>query len=341
MGIFLDRDSLPWKVPVWFMRQAGRYHSHYQNLKSSHSFMELCKDPRLAKEVTMGPMDAFGFDGAILFSDLLFPLEQLGLGLEYSPGPKLARYFDGKMDPSLPPTFAARDFYRFQAQALTLIRRDLPREKSLLGFVGGPFTLYAYAVEGGHSGALVKAKTGLYNGLYQKFLELLLPELEQNMLIQAGGGADALCLFDTAAGELSLKDFKRFILPSLRMLAEKFKQKFPHKPIIYYSKYTHLDYLLSIECSDIDVLGFDWRVDLASAFKHLSKDYYLQGNFDPCWLHLPWEQCRENMQAMLEEVDESYWEKWILGLGHGVLVGTPEDHVRKIVKFIHHYFAKS
>ena len=339
MGIFEDRTVLPWRVPVWFMRQAGRYHDHYQQLKKSHSFMELCKSPELAKEVTLGPIEAFDFDAAILFSDLLFPLEQLGLGLKYSPGPQLAVHVNESNISSLKPLSPAEDFYQFQGKALALLRPSLPPQKSLLGFVGGPFTLYTYAVEGGHAGSLVQAKKGLYSGLYEKFLDLLLPELISNMIVQAQGGADGLCLFDTAAGELSLKDFKNYLLPPLRRITKAFKAQFPHKKIVYYSKQTHLDYLLAIEDDHIDALGFDWRVNLPEAFRQLSHNYYLQGNFDPSWAHLPWEQCQENLLDLIQQVEDKYWAKWIFGAGHGITVKTPMENIRKIVLFIHQHFS--
>lgn len=184
----------------------------------------------------------------------------------------------------------------------------------------------------------MQAKQGLYSGLYQQFLDLLLPQLTCNMMIQASGGADALCLFDTAAGELSLKDFKNYLLPPLRQLTKAFKTQFPDKKIVYYSKQTHLDYLLAIQDEHIDVLGFDWRINLPEAFRQLADDYYLQGNFDPCWLHLPWEHCQQNLRELIRQVAEKYWGKWIFGLGHGVLVQTPQDNVKKTVQFIHQYF---
>ena len=340
MGLLFNRSGLPWQVPVWFMRQAGRYHSHYRNLKESHSFVELCKTPSLACQVTMGPMDDFGFDAAILFSDILFPLEQLGLGLEYSPGPKLSHLVDLGNVKKVRPQSSAKEYYQFQVKALELLKKALPQQKSLLGFVGAPFTLYTYAVEGGHTKGGTKAKKGLYSGLYREFMDRLLPELAHCMAMQAQGGADALCLFDTAAGELSLADFKDFVLPDVHFLTKTFKQHFPHKKIIYYSKHTSLDYLLEVQDCHIDVLGFDWRVNMAKAFELLGQDYYLQGNFDPSWLHLSWEDCHRRLVEFVSEVDEKYWEKWIFGLGHGVLVQTPQENVKKTVDFVHEHFKR-
>lgn len=329
------------RVPVWFMRQAGRYHDHYQGMKKKNKFMELCKQPQLACEVTMGPIDEFDFDAAILFSDLLFPLEHLGLGLEYSPGPKLSHHMQTLEDINkINPTSDAHDFYKFQGEACTLLKEALPSTKTLLGFVGAPFTLFGYATEGSHAGSMVKSKTGLYDGRFERFCEYLLPNVLAEMIVQAEGGADAMCIFDTAVGELTLKDFVTYSLPKLKWLTSQFKQRYPNKKIIYYSRNTHLDYLKAIEDENIDVLGVDWRNDLPLAINELSKDYYVQGNFDPCWLHLPWELCKQNLEDFYSAIVDANCDqsKWICGLGHGVLQHTPQENVKNAVAYIHENF---
>jgi uroporphyrinogen decarboxylase len=341
--IFENRIEVDGKtrVPVWFMRQAGRYHDHYQNLKKTNTFMEMCKQPALADEVTMGPINEFDFDAAILFSDLLFPLEQLGLGLEYSPGPKLEKHLKTLQDvDNLKLVSSASDFYNFQGEACKAIRKSLPDTKSLLGFVGAPFTLFAYAVEGSHAGSLVSSKTGLYDGRFERFCELLLPNVLEEMKIQAAGGADAICIFDTAVGELTLKDFKNLSLPKLKWLTKNFKQAYPDKKIIYYSRNTHLDYLHAIDDKNIDVLGVDWRNDLSRVINELGGDYYIQGNFDPSWLHLPWEMVKENLDEFYEALLKNNCDqsRWICGLGHGVLQHTPQENVKNTIDYIHQNF---
>lgn len=326
------------RVPVWFMRQAGRYHDHYQNLKKSHDFMELCKTPKLACEVTMGPIEEFDFDAAILFSDLLFPLEQLGTGLVYDPGPKLSLTIPKLEDiKRLKQDGFSKDYYQFQQDACKLLKKALPQTKSLLGFVGAPFTLYAYAVEGSHAGSLVSSKTGLYDGRFESFCELLLPNVLDEMNMQAQGGADAMCLFDTAVGELTVKDFKRIVLPKLKFLTKEFKKNWPDKKVIYYSRNTHKEHLRAIEDDYIDVIGVDWRHNFGEVLKEFGKDYYVQGNFDPCWLHLPWEKCEELLKENWQEVSSSGGDlsRWIMGLGHGVLQHTPQDNVKKAVRLVH------
>ena len=328
-------------VPVWFMRQAGRYHRHYQNIRKQHDFISMCKTPSLARDITLGPIEEFGFDAAILFSDLLFPLEQLGMGLDYTPGPTLNFHLKSHRDlEKLQELEPSKDFYRFQGEALTLLKDSLPSRTTLLGFVGAPFTLYVYAVEGGHKGNLIDAKKGFYDGRMDGFGERILPLLLEEMTVQAEGGAEAVCIFDTAAGEISLEEYKRFVLPPLRQLARAFRRQYPKIKLIYYSKHTHMSYLQAIECSDLDVLGVDWRIHLTEALMTLGSNYMIQGNLDPAYLFLPWEHLESHWDKLWKSVLSSGVspDRWICGLGHGVLPKTPEENVAKSIKHIHDHF---
>ena len=315
------------------MRQTGRYHDHYQKIRTTHGFMECCKNPELACEITMGPIEEFDFDAAIMFSDLLFPLEQLNMGLSYENGPPSLQIKLDSWDvlKKLIPQTPAKDFYNFQRETLRLITKRLSPHKTLLGFVGAPFTLYAYAVEGAHKGNLTEAKKGLYDGRFSGFMEVLLPQLQENLNVQADSPADAFCLFDTAAGELSLDDYKTFILPIMRNLAGEFKKNHPHKKLIYYSKHTHLDYLSEIKSPHIDVLGIDWRVNLPDALEKLGKDYYIQGGIDPSHLFLPKEHLENKLATLWKSLQKPDipLDRWICGLGHGVLPKTPQENVKE------------
>ena len=343
MGLFENRREKNQKktVPIWFMRQAGRYHDHYRNMKKTHNFMELCKNPELACEITLGPINDFNFDAAILFSDLLFPLEHLGLGLTYNPGPLLNKNIKSINDiHNLSYLSPASEFYRFQGEACHLLRDSLPHNTNLLGFVGAPFTLYTYATEGSHSGALYHSKLGLYDGRWEAFNELLIPSLLEEIRIQCQNGADSMCLFDTAAGELNFEDFKNILLPKLKYITAEFKKEFPDKKIIYYSKMTNLSYLRAIEDDNIDVLGIDWRHNLPEVLKILGNDYYIQGNLEPAYLGLPWEILQEKWLKLYQDVTDSNTplEKWICGLGHGCLQWIPQENVRKSVELIQKKF---
>jgi uroporphyrinogen decarboxylase len=343
MGLFQDRTQKNEKtgLPVWFMRQAGRYHAHYQNIRKNSDFMTMCKTSDLATEITMGPIDEFDFDAAILFSDLLFPLEQLGLGLSYLTGPPT---LEVKLDQlskvkALKKIADAEDFYRFQGEALTKLKKKLPKSKTLLGFVGAPFTLYSYAVEGSHTGNLTASKLGFYDGRFEAFMEKLLPELITNMKIQAAAGADAICLFDTAVGECGFQDFINFPIKYLKMVTSEFKKEFPDTKLIYYSKLTHMNYLQAIEDDNIDVLGIDWRHDLNHALTVLGKDYYIQGNLDPSHLFLPWDLLKTKWDELFDSIkDNDHLNKSIMGLGHGVLQFTPQENIKNSIQHIHDTF---
>jgi uroporphyrinogen decarboxylase len=335
MDIFENRGST---LPVWFMRQAGRYHSHYQNIKKNSDFMTMCKTPELACEVTLGPIQDFGFNAAILFSDLLFPLEQLGMGLSYHSGPPTLEWHLKTPEDTkkLKVKSPGKDFYKFQGEACKLLRDRLPKDVTLLGFVGAPFTLYTYAVEGSHAGNLVSAKQGLFDGRFEAFTKILMPELLEEMLMQANNGAQAVALFDTAAGELCVADYKEFIVPKITALLKAFKESSPKTKIIYYSKHTQANFVKALDLTHIDVIGVDWRCDLVEIQKLLPEDKFIQGNLDPAWLHLP-------TNIMLKKANDYYndlrergldFKRWVAGLGHGVLIQTPEENVRELVKLI-------
>jgi uroporphyrinogen decarboxylase len=330
------------RPPVWFMRQAGRYHSHYQRLRARHEFIELCKNPKLACEVTLGPIEDFGFDAAILFSDLLFPLEALGMGLSYEPGPKLAWHLKTPSDLERlrqgPELIRTLDF---QAEALRLIRPRLPESCGLIGFVGGPFTLYAYAVAGSHEGFMSSGLPGLSNGLYSGFCERLETLLADNMALQAAGGAECVALFDTAAGALSPAQFAVYVAAPLARVVARFRRSYPKLPLIYYSRETGPAHWVALEGLDLQCLGIDWRHDLASSLTQLTPRWCVQGNLDPEWLLLPAAELKEHTRRVFESVRALPAEvraAWVCGLGHGVLQQVPEDNVRLVVRLQHEIF---
>lgn len=321
--------------PIWFMRQAGRYHSHYQKLKEKYSFVQLCKEPELSAETAMGPIQDFDFDISILFSDLLFPLEAMGMGLEYKPGPQLDRQLTEANIAQLKPIDEAIEGLYFQKQALQATRERLPKDKSLIGFVGGPWTLYTYACEGGHKGNLIQSKNQL--PLFEKLCESLVPLLIQNIQLQLDGGAELVMVLDTSSGELSSTAFNHWILPQLDRIA----QAHPHK-LMYYSKGTTRDHLDSLwDHSHWVGLGLDHRWNLSNVLKQ-KKRGAIQGNFDQCQLFSDSSLLHKELDRYLGPLEELSLEEragWICGLGHGVLPQTPENHVRYIVDSIRERFS--
>lgn len=324
--------------PVWFMRQAGRYHKHYQGLRSKNDFITLCKDPELASEVALGPILDFDFDVSILFSDLLFPLEAFGMGLAYDPGPKMSHALTEEGLKKFKAPEEAIEGLKFQGEAMRLTRQKLPKDKSLIGFVGGTWTLFTYAVEGAHKGGLEASKVKL--DLYRKFCELMVPLLKMNIELQLKGGAEVVMIFDTSAGELDPELFTEIVTPSLRELTRAFPGK-----VGYYARGIQAPHLKApiFHAEELAGVGFDHRWDLRQVMREprLTRGF-IQGNFDQSLLFLPEAQFEERALRYLtgfKALSEKERRGWVAGLGHGVLPGTPEANVRRYVKLVREVFA--
>lgn len=332
------------RPPVWMMRQAGRYHSHYQALRKKYSFVELCKLPEVACETTMGPIQDFDFDAAILFSDLLFPLEAMGMGLRYEEGPKLDWHLRSISDlPQLKGGASLVEMLQFQAEAMKHIRARLSPEKGLLGFVGGPLTLFCYAVEGSHQGTLDSARAGMKDGRFEGFFEKLKDLLVENMKIQAEAGASTIAVMDTCAGEFAADEFAEYARGALRAVLSEYQRKVPQVPVVYYSKGTSWKHWESLEDLPIAGLGIDWRTDLADVLSRFGTRWAIQGNIDPHWLFLESHELEVRLRKVFESVRQVPVEKrmgWICGLGHGIMPKTPEDNVRLFLKIQKEMFSE-
>lgn len=333
------------RPPVWFMRQAGRYHRHYQALRARHEFIELCKQPALATEVTLGPIEEFGFDAAILFSDLLFPLEAMGMGLRYAPGPQLDWHLRERADLARLHGGAERvGALEFQGEALRLLRARLPQSCALIGFVGGPYTLFAYAVAGSHEGFAAEGpagQAGLEPALYAGFTERLRELLAANMALQVQAGADCVAIFDTAAGTLSPERFQTAALPLAEVVAA-FRAHCPHTPLIYYSRDTGPAHWERLHGIDVQCLGIDWRQDLVSVLQQQGPRWAIQGNIDPQWLLLPPAELEARLRpwfARLRAEPAALRAGWVCGLGHGVLQQTPESNVKLVLELQREIFS--
>ncbi|MEO5668249.1 MAG: uroporphyrinogen decarboxylase family protein [Bdellovibrionota bacterium] len=330
--------------PIWMMRQAGRYHSHYQGLRAKHSFMELCKIPELAAETALGPIRDFDFDVSILFSDLLFPLEALGMGLEYTDakGPQLGFHLNPENWSRLKSGEEALQGLMFQAEAVRATRELLPKDKSLIGFVGAPWTLFVYAVHGSHKGNLVESKG--HRELFESFMGTLVPLLKRNIALQLDAGAELVMLFDTAAGELAPFAFNNLVRPHVQSLIDAFPKK-----LGYYMKGGTRDHFAGSgwldEATPLAGLGFDHRFSLPNVLKETSKErsIFIQGNYDQNLLLTETDAFKASLESYLEEFAPlSQYERrgWVSGLGHGVLPKTPEKHIRFAVDRIREFFAK-
>jgi len=317
--------------PIWFMRQAGRYHQHYQNLKKKHTFWELCTQPELAAETALGPIEDFDFDVSIMFSDLLFPLDCLGMQLEYSPGPKLAWHLNNDNSSQLN-SAPNIDQMLFQKEALIQTRKRLPKEKSLIGFVGSPWTLFIYAVLGTHKGDLSSALNNW--PLFQHFCTIITPFIIKNIELQLEGGAETVMVFDTAAGELAPQVYHDNVIPELK----KIFSAFPEKSLAYYSKKTTQEHIQPELFNSFKLagLGFDHNWNLEDCFSQYSG--FTQGNFNQEYMLI---ENNDKFEAEFTKWSNSLQSLapkdrlgWVCGLGHGCLPTTNEQHVHEFIKRI-------
>jgi len=332
----LAGDAQP-APPIWLMRQAGRYHRPYQELRQRHRFEDLCRVPELAAEVALAPIRDFDFDAAILFSDLLFPLEALGMSLSYDAGaPKLDGPLDQQRIAQFTPIAEAAERMQFQADAIAHTRALLPPEKGLIGFVGGPWTLFVYAMEGSHAGPMRVAKSSW--SLYREFAGRVTPLLRHVIERQLDAGADVVMILDTAAGELPPSYFHREIVPDLTHLAHTSPAR-----VGYYARAAHPShYTAAMAAAPWAGVGLDSRWDLSTLLAEPNRSGFVQGNFDPAWLFLPETALQAALTAFLDPIaalSETERRGWICGLGHGVLPGTPEAAVRTFVDTVRRRFA--
>lgn len=319
--------------PIWMMRQAGRYHSHYQNLKKTYTFSQLCLSPKLAAEVAMGPIEDFDFDVAILFSDILFPLMAMGVDIVFEDfgGPKLKTPMSLQTLKNAPPLDQAIQHMLFQKEAMQETRKVLPKNKSLIGFVGGPWTLFTFAIQGTHKNGIREAKLAAPS-LWNDFEELFVPLLSQNIQLQFDGGAEVVMILDTASGELAYEELQAKVIQPLKILAATFPGK-----LGYYAKGISTEAMLHIqrEIPGLAGVGMDHRAPIKSVIQ--SSRGFVQGNFDPELIILPPEQFRRQLEMWWSSLNfqkPEEWTGWVCGLGHGLLPPTPEENVRHFVKWV-------
>jgi uroporphyrinogen decarboxylase len=320
------------RPPIWCMRQAGRYQRAYQAFRRRHTFETLCREPDLSARVALASIEDFDFDAAILFSDLLFPLDAIGLGLTYHDnGPRLARRFTKETATRRSLDAILADL-AFQAEAVAATRRQLPTDKGLIGFIGGPWTLFVYAIEGTHRGALARAKSSV--ALYRRFARTMVPVLERMAARQLAAGADLVMIFDTAAGELAPAAYRRHIVADLTRIAASAPGR-----LGYFARGVHPAHFENGQSLPGPWAGhgFDWRWSLADVLARPGRQGFVQGNFDPALLHLegkPLASAIDEFLRPLASLAPDVRRGWICGLGHGVLPGTPESSVRTFVKSV-------
>ena len=326
-------------TPVWFMRQAGRYLPEYQAVRANVDFLTLCKTPGLAAKVTLQPVDILGVDAAILFSDILIPIEAMGMRLEFSDkeGPILGEPIRNKSSVDrliIPDT---EEDMPFIIETIKILRKELENKVPLIGFSGAPFTLATYMIEGGTSKNFLNTKKMMFqhSGVFDYLMDKLTTTIISYLSDQIKAGAQAVQIFDTWAGMLTPDDYKEFVLPYVKKVISELKKE--EVPIIYFVN-DCAGILKEVKKSGADIIGIDWRIDIADAIKKLGKKLIIQGNLDPSALFLPKEKIEERVKDILWKGETA--KGHIFNLGHGILPQTPVENVVAMVEAVHKYGRK-
>jgi uroporphyrinogen decarboxylase len=322
-------------TPVWLMRQAGRYMPEYREVRSKVSFLELCKNPDLATEVTVTAAERLGVDAAILFADILLILEPIGFDLEFAKGegPVIHNPVRQAADVDRLRRMPTAEPLGYVMEAVASIRSALRPSTPLIGFAGAPFTLACYAIEGGGSRHYETAKAfmfrdkGAWDALMSRLVDATIVYLNE----QAAAGAQVLQLFDSWVGTLGPDDYRRYVLPHMIRL---FAGLDPSTPAIHFGTDTGSLLELQREAGG-HVIGLDWRVDLAQAWDRLGPGVAVQGNLDPVVLFAPEAEVRARVRRVLDRAAGRPGH--IFNLGHGILPTTPVDHVLALVDEVHSY----
>lgn len=319
-------------TPIWVMRQAGRYLPQYQEVRSKVDFLTLCKTPELASKVTMQPVDILGVDAAILFSDILIPLEAMGLALRFEEekGPIFDNPIRDKIGLEGLIDIDPKKDCPFVLETINILKKQL--KVPLIGFSGAPFTLATYMIEGGSSKTFLNTKKMMY--INPQLFRALMGKLTLNTIAYLKGqiyaGADAVQLFDSWAGVLSPNDYRTFAFPFVLEIISALKSL--KKPIIYFVN--NCAGLLEIvrDCGS-DVIGIDWRVDISHAIERLGTNKVIQGNLEPIILFSDYKQIKQAAQDIIEKGKRA--KGHIFNLGHGILPNTPVDNLKILIDVVH------
>jgi uroporphyrinogen decarboxylase len=319
-------------TPIWIMRQAGRYLPEYRELRAKVDFVQLTRTPELAAEATLQPLRRYELDAGILFSDIMTPLQGMGIALDFEPGPIVRDPIrtDAQID-ALPALLPARDV-PFVLEAVRLVRQNAPRGVPLIGFAGAPFTLFCYLVCGRPSKEFAAARAFLYAhpASAERLLLRLADAMAAYLRAQAEAGAQALMLFESWAGLLGVEEFRRFALPAVRHTVMALRDL--GVPLIYYANQASA-LMAAVAELPVNVVGVDWRSPLGEIRRTLGASKAVQGNLDPAALFAPAEGLRAAVDAVLTEAGRTPGH--IFNLGHGIWPDTDPDAVARLVDYVH------
>ena len=318
------------------MRLAGRYMAEYRTIRKQYTLLEICKQPDLAAEVTLQPVDRLEIDAAILFSDLLLPLEPMGIPFDFvkGEGPVIHKPIKNNADIQALRTFESRDALAHVLKTITILSQELKDRVPLIGFAGAPFTLASYAIEGGPSKNYEKTKTLMYTepSAWHHLATFLAQSISDYLVAQIEAGVQAVQLFDSWIGALSPSDYQEFALPHTQHILQTVAAT--GVPTLHFG--TGTSTLLDVMAqAGGDVLGVDWRLPLDEAWTRIGPDHGIQGNLDPTLLFGPVERIQAGAKDILDRAAGRPGH--IFNLGHGILPTTPVEHVQELARFVHQY----
>jgi uroporphyrinogen decarboxylase len=320
------------RPPVWFLRQAGRYMAEYREVRKHHTLVEICKRPDLAAEVTITAAEKLGVDAAIIFADLLLPLEPMGLDFEFVAGEGPVVHQPLRTPEQIDRLRTDRvSALEYVAQAIQKVSGHFGDAMGMIGFCGAPYTLASYMIEGGSSRNYVFTKQMMYQEpfAWQRLLEKLFTVLVGYCKQQVEAGADVLQIFDSWVGSLSVEDYRDYVLPVTRRLVRTVQEL--GVPVIYFGVET-ASLLPAMRETGADVIGLDWRTPLDEGWRSLGYATAVQGNLDPITLFAPEPVLRNRVKQVLARADGRPGH--IFNLGHGIVPGTPVENVQAVVRMV-------
>ncbi len=321
--------------PVWFMRQAGRYMKQYRDLRLKHGILEICKRPDLAAEVTLQPIEILDVDAAIIFADLLLPVEPMGLKLRFAQGegPVIDNPVRTTNDiDSL--SISNTDDLGYVGETIQMVSKALAGRVPVIGFVGAPFTMASYMIEGGPSRNFLKTKQMMYREetLWRRLMGKLVDVLGAFAVMQVASGARIIQVFDSWVGALGPDDYVRYVAPYSRALIERIRGA--SVPVIHFGTGA-AGFFRELHAAGGDVMGVDWRINIDQAWMDISYRSAVQGNLDPAVLLAPLPELRARIHELLKRTGSRPGH--IFNLGHGILPETPVEHVKAAVEIVREF----
>src|ERR1700757_3522382 len=325
-------------TPIWLMRQAGRYMAEYRAVRKKHSILEICKTPEIAADVTITAAEKLDVDAAIIFADLLLPLEVMGMPFRFEAGegPVIEQPLRAPKDIDALVTHRAAEL-GYVSESVRRVVKHFGEKLPVIGFCGAPFTLASYMIEGGGSRNYIHTKKMMYleNEAWQTLMHKLVDVLAAYAAEQVTAGADALQVFDSWVGCLSVEDYRRYVLVPTTQLVQRLQTECK-VPIIYFGT-DSATLLPSMAETGAEVVGLDWRIPLDEGWHTVGHDRAVQGNLDPVLLFASWRELKQRAEHILRLADARPGH--IFNLGHGILPNTPVDNVKNLAQFVHEFTA--